>query len=332
MLVLGVDGGATKTVCAIANENFDLEGLGIAGPINYHIVGVERARKNLKMAVVRASSNLDGGSAPFDIGCFGIGGLSTQHDYRIISKSIIPSTIAKKRIIVNDVIVAFYAATNGDPGIVIVAGTGSIAYGANKEGLNCFCGGWGWLIGDEGSAFYIARKALNLATKAYDGRSEYTVLIDMFKKRLKLKNFKDIISKIYHQTEPNEIASLATIVSLAAENGDKVARDILEESGRELALAVKSVAKKLSMERESLIVGAVGSVFKSNIVWNAFKQNILTYMPYATLISPIFYPVVGALIMGYKNLGISIDANDKAKLIKAIESKYKPKNSEKVEF
>ncbi|MEX2707504.1 MAG: BadF/BadG/BcrA/BcrD ATPase family protein [Candidatus Freyrarchaeum guaymaensis] len=130
--VLGVDGGATKTVCVVADGEFRVLGAGLAGPSNYHVVGVEEARKNVDLAVRQAvPTNL---RSKIDICCFGMSGLNTKQDREVISGFVKPLVKTGKYIFVNDVVVAFYAATCGEPGIVVVAGTGSIAYGEYRLG------------------------------------------------------------------------------------------------------------------------------------------------------------------------------------------------------
>jgi N-acetylglucosamine kinase len=322
MLILGVDGGATKTICAIADENFQVLGAGISGPCNYNVVGIEEARKNVRLAIKHAFSDLDLKDRTAEIGCFGIGGLTTERDYEIISNQIVPSDVAKRRIIVNDVVVAFYAVTEGSPGIVVVAGTGSIAYGLNSRGESAVSSGWGWLMGDEGSAFDIARQALIAAAKAYDGRGKSTVLVEIFKKTFKVQDFKDIVPKIYHEVTSTGIASLSKLVFSAAEDGDEVAIEILKNAGKELGRSVVAIARKLSMENEPIIVGASGGVFRAtNIVWAALKKYVRAHLPNASFMSPVKHPVIGALVMGYRNLGINVDERVKATLLQNLERK-----------
>lgn len=309
----------------IADEDFQVVGVGFAGPCNYNVVGVEKARINIELAVQRAYSSIEDErlkSKIADIGCFGIGGLTTQRDYEIISSQIVPVNAAKNRIIVNDVIVAFYAATNGEPGIVVVAGTGSIAYGINSKGDSMISGGWGWLIGDEGSAFDIARRALGFATKAYDGRGKKTILTEMFMEEFGVGDLKDIVPKIYHEITSANIASLARIVFSAAERGDRIAIKILRESGEELGQAAVAIARKLFRKDEHIIIGVSGGVFRASpTVWEYFKKYVLRYIPNAIFTPPVIYPVIGALIIGYKNLKIEMNEEKKMALIRSLENK-----------
>lgn len=323
-LILGVDGGATKTICAISDEEFQVIGVGAAGPCNYNVIGIEGAHRNVKLAIQRAYLSIEDEKLRdkiSEIGCFGIGGLTTLYDYEIISSQVVPLEVAKKRVIVNDVVVAFYAATNGEPGIVVVSGTGSIAYGMNNKGESMISGGWGWLMGDEGSAFYIATQALALAAKAYDGRGRKTVLTDMFAEEFKVKDFKDIVPKIYQEATSTRIAPLSKIVFSAARRGDKVAIRILRKSGEELGQAAVALGRRLFAKNERIIVGTSGGVFRAEPkVWEYFKGYVSKRLPNANFTPPVSYPVIGALIMGYKNLGVEIKDENKISLMRSLEN------------
>jgi N-acetylglucosamine kinase len=318
LLVLGVDGGATKTSCVLADEKFGILGVGLAGSSNYHVVGVEEAQKSVALAIKRAiPPNL---KKNIDVCCFGMGGLNTKRDKKVISGFIKPLVAARKHIFVNDVVIAFYAATCGEPGIVIVAGTGSIAYGVNKEGKEGVAGGWGWLIGDEGSAFYIAKKALMSASKAYDGRGKPTSLVELFCNHLKISKFENIISKIYEEMKPRDLASLAPLVTQAAQKGDEVAQKILEDAARELALTVKALSERLNMKGR-FTVGAAGGVFKSQPVWRFFQSEVQKQVPGAELTKPLEYPVIGALIMGFRDQKVMATPEVREKLEKSLKTR-----------
>jgi len=319
-LVLGVDGGATKTVCVVADGEFRVLGAGLAGPSNYHVVGVEEARKNVDLAVRQAvPTNL---RSKIDICCFGMGGLNTKRDEEVISGFVKPLVKTGKYIFVNDVVVAFYAATCGEPGIVVVAGTGSIAYGVNRKGETRVAGGWGWIIGDEGSAFYIARRALMSAAKAYDGRGKPTILVKLLQERLGISKFDDVISKVYDEMKPSDLASLAPVVTVAAKKGDSVALSILEDAGEELALTVKALANRLNMKGE-ITVGAAGGVFRSEPVWRFFKKKVQNHLPRAVFINPVEYPVIGALIMGFRKQNVTITKEVKERIEKSLKTMLK---------
>ncbi len=329
MIILGVDSGSTKTMCAIVNESFEVLGVGISGPSNYHVVGIEQAKKNVSLSIESACYNagLQRGNQ-FDIGCFGMGGLDNERDRQIISGFITSLNISKEYEIVNDVVVAYYAVTLGEPGVGVVAGTGSIAYASDGKGTTARAGGWGWLIGDEGSAFYIAREALAFATKAFDGRGSYTEIINLAKKHFGISNFEEIITAIYQDLPaPRDLSLFAEAVSLAAEEGDAIAREILAKAGRELALSAEAAARKVGITDLQIVVGGAGGVWRSDTVWKTFKSELKKKLPRSVFRGPIEFPVIGAIVMGMRKKGIKISETDAEKLERNISLKLKEVSS-----
>lgn len=326
MLVLGVDSGATKTICAIINEKFEVLGVEEAGPGNYHIVGTELARKNVGLAIKRARLVGNVRRKRIDIGCFGMGGLRTEKDREVISNLIKSLDVANEYEIANDIMIGYHAVTLGKPGIGVVAGTGSIAYGSDSKGAEALSGGRGWLIGDEGSAFYIARKALMRAGKAVDGCAENTKLVKLAKEHFGISEFDQIITVVYHDLpRPQAIASFAKSVSKVAEDGDEAAKEILVGAGKELAILAEATARKVGIANQTITVGGVGSVWHSNIVWGVFKDELKKKLPRVTFRGPIEFPVVGALVMGLSKKGIKISEKDAYKLENGIRLKLKSK-------
>ena len=305
MIVAGLDGGATKTVCVIGDDEGRVLGLGFAGPLNYHVVGLTVARRNIMVSFQRALSRAGLKGGDVDVGCFGLGGLATKYDYEVLFKAVASLNLVKEPIIVGDEVVAYYATTYGEPGVAVVAGTGSIAYGRNREGLEVRVGGWGWLIGDEGSAFDIARKAMNAASRAYESRGPSTTLTYLLSRRFRVSDFRDLISRIYGRGRAVSVtlASLAPLVDGAARRGDGVAREILNEAGRELASLAIVTVRKLGLAGGRVIIGGVGGVFRSRFVWNSFRRAIFSEGGLrATLRGPLYgpYPALGGMVMALR--------------------------------
>ena len=326
MLLLGVDCGATKTHSIIANENLKLLGIGVSSGSNYHVVGVNGALESLRSSISQAISMSKIGNKAIDIACFGICGIRTVRDYKFAENLVRSLNVAAKHLIASDQMIAYYATTLGKPGIVVVAGTGAVAYGRNGSGDEAMAGGWGWLIGDEGSAFYIARKALMRVMKAVDGRADHTILVELAKEHFRLSNMDEIIEVVYHRLpRPQAISSFAKMVSKAAQEGDKAASEILEEAGKELALMAITVANKLGfVERgENVIIGRVGGVWRSKVVSKVFSEEVRRRIPLVLIKEPVRFPVIGALVMGLKERGISVSEGDVRKLEEEIGRRIK---------
>ena len=221
----------------------------------------------------------------------------------------------------HDAVTAYYAATLGEPGVAVIAGTGAIAFGMNRKGEKARSSGWGWLLGDEGSAVWIALRALNAAVRAYDGRGEPTSLVDRLLKYYNLNNLLNIIDILYSENlNIDDIAALAKIVSEEAERGDEVSIRILREAGIELASAVISVARRLNMINDNIVIGEVGSVFSSRIVFDTFKNAVASTLKHAIIKEPLisYQSIIGPIIMGLRILGHKITQKDYERLITEI--------------
>jgi len=218
----------------------------------------------------------------------------------------------------HDAVAAYYAITLGEPGVAVIAGTGAIALGMNRRGERARSSGWGWLIGDEGSAGWIALRALNAASRAYDGRGPWTSLVNRLASYFGVSNLLNILDKVYSEPpEIDKIAELARLVSEEAERGDEVSVSILREAGRELALDAVSVAERLGMVSDSIVVGGVGSVFNSRIVWGTFKEAVESRLTKATVRGPLTgqYSILGPLVMGLMKMGIRLTQREAGELL-----------------
>jgi len=209
--------------------------------------------------------------------------------------------------IVSDAAVALAGATGCRPGVVVVSGTGSVAYGENGEGKRARAGGWGWRLGDEGSGYSIGNGALIASLRALDGRGPKTSLTGKVMKALGLGDIAGLVDLIYSGGMRNtEVASLTPLVGEAAEEGDAVARRILEEAGEELGLAASAVAGRLGM-KDGFTVALTGGVFNLAPVREALGRVLGKAQPGCRMIEPRFEPDIGAALLALKGLGVEID-------------------------
>ncbi|RLI11116.1 hypothetical protein DRO35_05550 [Candidatus Bathyarchaeota archaeon] len=321
MLFLGVDGGATKTVAAVADEQGSLLGLGYSGSTCYHFVGVEEAKRNLESAVKKAMKEAKVGWNDLDAICYGLSSVDdTPMDTEVIRRFASEVT-HKPFILVNDVVNAYYATCRGKPGVTVVAGTGSIAYGMNAKGERVRVGGWGQILGDEGSAVYIGRRAFQEASKAYDGRRRYTLLADLLPRAMGLTSLYDISFNIMSgRMLISELGRLAPAVSEAAHMGDKAAIRILREAGRELALLAVAGLKRLGLRSEAT-VGASGSAFRSGKwLWETFTSEIRRRNFRIHIDGPIYggQPVVGAIFLAAHEAGVKMKERDVLEILEIV--------------
>lgn len=312
MIYAGVDGGSTKTLAVAADEEGRVLGVGRAGPSNYHVVGLDGAVENINASLGEASP---GG---VDVAAVGLAGMDTEYDFQLFEREAAPRIAARQVLVRHDAEIALVGATAGGPGIIVIAGTGSAAGGRNREGRYLRCGGWGYILGDEGSAYWLGRNALTAVLRASDGRGPETMLTGLVLGELGLSRPDEIVRRVYVEgMTVKEIAGLAPLVVRAAEAGDGVARGLVEEAARLLAEHVWALAGRLGLGVEEPVdVAPVGGVFRAGpTVLEPFKRYVAERVK-ARIIEPRFPPAVGALLIAYMEGGVEVTPG----LLKRLES------------
>jgi N-acetylglucosamine kinase len=304
--ILGIDGGGTKTLAVCADLQGNVLGVGISGGSNYHTVGLGEAIAAIKRSSNQAISISGIEGSDIHAVCAGLAGAGRQTDRSLLFPNIMSLTPAGKVILEHDAAIALAGATACNQGVIVIAGTGTMAFGVNKAGEQRRSSGWGNILGDEGSAYYIGHKALISACKAYDGRGEKTTLLDGIVRLFELDDFSDVVKRVYNAS-PKDIAAIAPLVSEIAYAGDEVAIKIMRDAGIELALSAVSVIKDLGMENEKVQVATSGSVFNAGkILLIPFDETMKSFIPLAEIISPMFKPVIGALLLALREIGVEI--------------------------
>jgi N-acetylglucosamine kinase-like BadF-type ATPase len=260
MHVLGIDAGGTKTVCLLANAEGDVVAEARGGGANLQSAGELEVEKVLHAVMEAALADHDVTPAAI---CLGIAGVDRPADADTI-RSIMNRIGHKSRtLVVNDALVALEAGAPDQPGVVIVAGTGSIAYGRNRYAQAARAGGWGYLIGDEGGGFWIGRSALASVVRQFDGRGPATRLTALVLRHMGLASPTELIHEIYYRDlHRRAIAGLAALVNQAALEGDAVAAQILVRAGTELASAASSVIARLGMRGDAFPTILAGGIFR----------------------------------------------------------------------
>lgn len=293
---LGVDGGGTKTVAIVIDSAGRELGRGRAGPSNHHTVGEPPAAANLELAIGEALAQA--GIPRVGAACLGIAGSGRPEDARIMERLARPALGDTALSIVNDALIALVAGTGGRRyGVVVIAGTGSIAYGVDASGREWRAGGWGYILGDEGSAYAIARWGLIAALRARDGRGPATTLVERFTARLGLAELEDVPFLI-HDLDVPEMAMLAPLVVAVADEGDTVAHRILAGAGEELALAAQAVIAGLDWAGQPFPVILSGGVFQpGGVVVQMVRERLVASTPQAQVILREREPAWGAALL-----------------------------------
>lgn len=309
---LGVDGGGTKTHAVVTDERLSVLGTGYGGPGNFLRVGLERATGSVMTAIERALRESQLTIDRIDLGGIGLAGVQHAAHYRwmqeALSKALaeLESDIPGGRpwdehrwFLTTDAESALAGATEGKSGVVIISGTGSIAYGMSRSGERARSGGWGPTFGDEGSGHDIARRALMAAVAAYDGREKPTILTEKICAWYGIDSPEELPRIIYdREHREGSIAPLSRVVEEAALEGDEVAQGILRDAGRELSRAVTAVIERLQMTSEQFRVCYVGSVFNAGeVILSPIREAVREVAPLAEVSPPLFDPAIGAIIL-----------------------------------
>jgi N-acetylglucosamine kinase-like BadF-type ATPase len=302
-LLLGVDGGGTKTRAVITDARHRVLGEGMAGPSNPLRVGIGNAAAAIREAVDKACAEAGvrrGDIVAAEVGLAGV----RRGDLRIRMREALSGLGIHSIEVVTDADIALFGATEGEPGLVIIAGTGSVCCGLNAQGKHVCAGGWGPLAGDEGSGSWIARRALQAMARSSDGRGAETILGDAACSYFNVATTDDLLIAIYSPGMTNDrIAGFGKFVIEAAQAGDRVAREIVVEAGRELGLAAVAVIRKLRMGRERFQVAHVGGVFAAgDMLLDPLREEIARVAPKAFLAPPHLPPAIAAARMAREQL------------------------------
>jgi N-acetylglucosamine kinase-like BadF-type ATPase len=259
-MVLGLDAGATKTVGLLADDEGTILSVARGGGANLQASGELEVEKVLHSVMEDAQGDRAGAPA---VVCVGMAGVDRDEDRRVVH-AIMRRIGSKARIlVVNDALVALVAALGDAPGIVVIGGTGSIAYGRNSRDEAARSGGWGWVLGDEGSGYWLGRLALRAVVRQADGRGPATALSPLVLAHYDVQQPGDLIAKVYHQPlRPASISALARIVQDAADDGDAVARGLLDRGADELAASAAAVAAALELRTEPFTFVLAGGILR----------------------------------------------------------------------
>ena len=300
---LGVDGGGTKTNIAIMNETREVVAEGVGGPSNPLRVGVETAVTNIIKAIDSACDS-DGVSRDDIVAAtLGLAGVRRTDIRERVRESFIDRYRIRKTHVTTDADIALYGTTLGKPGVVVIAGTGSICLGVNAAGEKAIAGGWGPIAGDEGGGRGIADQALHRIAKASDGRGPLTKLSERAAEYFRASNVENLIGAIYApQMDNSRIAGFARLVVETSIEGDKIAVEIINDAGRELGTAAVAVLKRLGLEKQKVPIGCVGSIFGAGkLLTTPMIEIISKTAPKAYLQDPLMPPSHAGAVMAMKN-------------------------------
>jgi N-acetylglucosamine kinase-like BadF-type ATPase len=310
--LLAIDGGQTSTKALISTLDGQVLAAGRGGPSDhFHIAGgVEKNRLALHGAIdsVLASAGL----TPADVAAMAMGltgappeGPPRQVVYDVVAEIVQPEKVT----VLPDYITNLTGASAGGPGVVIVAGGGAIGYGITTDGREAIASGFGYLLGDEGSAFKIGLAAIRAAAFDWDKRGEPTVLKQIVCDYFEIDEFRKITQVVYRAGfQRDRISLLTPLVVKAAAGGDRAAAGILDDAGHSLGLIGLGVIRQLFQPGNPVEVFLTGGVFNiGEPIVAPMTHTLAAGWPEAKTRAPRFQPAVGGLIVAARSLGLEID-------------------------
>lgn len=296
ILYLGADGGGTQTTVWVSDSQGRVLGRGTAGPSNPVKVGLASAEREILLAGRRALAQA--GRGALRAACLGLAGADRPEISQPLEAWLRKHLPARLHLVTTDAAIALEAAVGADsgaPGIVVIAGTGSIACARNAPGEILRCGGWGAVFGDEGSGYDLSRNAVRAALRAFDGRGPATKLGKALTRMLGLRS---IIELPGLNAPSQQIAALAPAVIKTARAGDVVARQLVEDAGRDLADLALALVPRLGRGKKPLRVVCAGGLFQASVALRrSFAHHLREHVPAAHISMLRREPVEGALAL-----------------------------------
>jgi N-acetylglucosamine kinase-like BadF-type ATPase len=291
----------------IGDETGRVIGAGRGGPVN-HVAGSDGRAKFLDVlnTCVNAAAAQAGLCVPqFESACCGFSGGPADKD------ALTRETVkASKYCITHDALIALSGGTAGGPGVVVIAGTGSIAFGRNADGMTARAGGWGYIFGDQGGAFDLVRRALRAVLKNEEGWGPPTRLRELLLESTGASDANDLLHRFYTPDYPHSrVAALCPLIERAAAEGDSVAHNILMSSAHTLGSLVTAVRRKLFVDHMPALVTYSGGVFQCQPILDRFR--LLVAMEEGNHVeAPQFGPAAGALLEAYRIAGVESRLKD----------------------
>ena len=301
---LGVDGGQTSTMAMIGDEKGRVLSHGRGGPCNH--IGAAEGRAKFVAAITGcvnealAQAGLDS-DTPFVAACLGFSGGAV--DKEPVLKEFIRTPLLR---VTHDAFIALSGATAGAPGVITIAGTGSISFGRNAEGRTARTGGWGYIFGDEGGAFDLPRQAVRAALRMEEGWGPETALRARLLEATGSPSANDLLHRFYTTEYPRpRIAQLSRVVVETATAGDRIAVDLLHHAAAQLAGITGACRRQLFQADSPVTVSPIGGVFHITAVREKFVQ-LVELDGQAAVTEAKFGPAAGALIEAYRLGGITL--------------------------
>lgn len=309
--LIGIDGGGTKTKAVLADKDCNVLKEIHRGGANYQIKGPNPVAETIISAVDELLGSRGIDLNRVEMITAGLAGVERRKDKKILLETL---TEKKEKFetsrlcLVNDMETALYGAFEGKPGVIVNIGTGAIALGKNTDGTVRRADGWGYLLGDEGSGFWIGLEAIKRSLRDRDGRGKSTNLREEIRDYFDLSKIDLVVNHVYGIEKSdisNETAALSPLVMNQAKEGDSVARNILKEAREKVTETSMSVIRSLGFEEKSFQFALVGGVVeneRSREFRNRIKADIEDKAAGVQFTEKLHPPEIGAIFIARKKL------------------------------
>ena len=300
MYSIGVDGGGTRTRAVMVDGEGAISAVSTGGCGNVQVVGLG----GLESLLGRLLGELGAASQDRSL-CLALAGAGRRPERLAIAEMARSRGWARRVEVVSDAQGALTGAHGGGPGLIAISGTGSIVLGRDESGREARAGGWGPLLGDEGSGYSVGLEALRAVLRAEDGWGDKTLLAGELQKALGLANWDQLVQKIYGgELDRGRISALCPLVFATARRGDGAARNIIAEAGSALGSQVSAVVRRLRL-RGAVALSCTGGVFKEReMLWPSMQRAVRGEVEMLRLTRPLLPPVLGAVLIARRQAGL----------------------------
>lgn len=295
MVLLGIDGGGTKTVGLLGTEHGEILARAEGGSANYHLVGVEGVETTLRGLLALLCADI-GGVGNVDDATVGLAGVARPDDHATIRPVLERLGFPARTLLTHDARIALAGGVGKDAGVILIAGTGSMAYGRAFSGEESRCGGWGQFLGDEGSGYALGLDALRVIARATDGRTSPTLLTDRVLTTLDLPR-PEMLIRWTQAASKAAIAALAPCVFETAEKGDASARALLRRGADGLSELAVTVLRRLEWTETPSLALSGGLFAHYPMYRESVTQRVLTAFQDVSITAPLHEPAYGALLL-----------------------------------
>lgn len=299
-VILGVDGGGTKTTACLAeigpDHSVTILAHGHAGSSNIKAVGADTALTNLRAAIDAAWQQAQREPHAVARAVFGLSGAGRPETQALVSEWSLTQAVARQSRVVHDALPVLMAGTPAGAGVALIAGTGAVAYAVNAAGQTHVVGGWGFWFGDEGSAFWLGQAAARAAAHAVDGRGPKTQLTDLILKHLQITEPREMLTALGREGDVRSgLAALAPLVTKAAEQEDHAALEIIAATTDELSALVAAAAMQAGFDHDFPLALAGGVVTGSSLIRTSLLAKLAAARPTPTSVEVVSEPVLGCV-------------------------------------